>query len=145
MDDYDDYNCECNSHDDTDKENEWVESQKFLAQTISAWSEKYDRVCQRLESVEKRYEEWMRDSRKALGEARSERNDALREVADLKNYWVVIKTKEYRDALDDKERGWFDKFSAVSRNYSDSQFQNAKLQKQVRELTEEIEKLKSNS
>ena len=87
----------------------------------------------------------MRDSRKALGEARSERNDALREVADLKSYWVVIKTKEYREALDDKEQGWFDKFSAVSRNYSDSQFQNAKLQKQVRELTEEIEKLKSNS
>ena len=144
MDDYDDYNCECNSHDDIDKENEWVESQKFLAQTISAWSEKYNRVCQRLESVEKEYQSWMQDSRHALKKAHAERNDALKEVADLKSYWVVIKTKEYRDALDDKNQGWFDKFTAVSRNYSDSQFQNAKLQKQVRELTDEIENLKNS-
>ena len=144
MDYYDDYNCDESDDSISSREDGWAETQKFLAQTISTWSERYDRVCQRLESVQKEYQSWMQDSREALKKAHAERNDALKEVADLKSYWVVIKTKEYRDALDDKERGWFDKFSAVSRNYSDSQFQNAKLQKQVRELTEEIEKLKNS-
>ena len=140
MDDYDDYNCECNSHDDIDKENEWVESQKFLAQTISAWSEKYNRVCRRLESVQKEYQSWAQDSRHALKKAHAERNDALKEVASLKSYHVVGKAIELSEELETykkkcEELEWM-KSTWVDKHDS--------LEEEVARLTHELVKLKNS-